>query len=128
MYPLCHSEPGESLERHPLLLRSRQKADSSPSTSLRVGMTPIGYCARRMAITLETTGSKNMTQSANVTKTVKRSLSRTICRCIHLVFSIPILGYIYSPFDKLPSYAPKTRYVFVPMMILSGLWMWKGHV
>ena len=81
-----------------------------------------------MAITLETTGSNNMTQSANATKIVKRSLSRTICRWIHLVFSIPILGYIYSPFDKLPSYAPKTRYVFVPMMILSGLWMWKGHV
>lgn len=69
-----------------------------------------------------------MTQSANATKPVKRSLTRTICRLIHLVFSIPILGYIYSPFDRLPSYAPKTRYVFVPIMILSGLWMWKGYV
>lgn len=69
-----------------------------------------------------------MTQSANATNIVKRSLTRTICRLIHLVFSIPILGYIYSPFDRLPSYAPKTRYVFVPIMILSGLWMWKGHV
>jgi len=69
-----------------------------------------------------------MNQSANVAKVAKRGLTRTICRLIHLVFSIPILGYIYSPFDKLPSYAPKTRYVFVPIMILSGLWMWKGHV
>jgi hypothetical protein len=69
-----------------------------------------------------------MTQSASASKIVKPSLTRTICRWIHLVFSIPILGYIYSPFDKLPSYAPKTRYVFVPIMILSGLWMWKGHV
>ena len=69
-----------------------------------------------------------MTQSANAANIAKRGLTRTICRLIHLVFSIPILGYIYSPFDKLPSYAPKTRYVFVPIMILSGLWMWKGHV
>ena len=69
-----------------------------------------------------------MSQSASASKTVNRSLTRTICRWIHLVLSIPILGYIYSPFDKLPSYAPKTRYVFVPIMILSGLWMWKGHV
>jgi hypothetical protein len=53
---------------------------------------------------------------------------RTIFRCIHLIFSIPILGYIYSPFDKLPDYAFKTRYIFVPAMVLTGLWMWKGHV
>jgi hypothetical protein len=69
-----------------------------------------------------------MTQSVNVANPVNRGLTRTICRWIHIVFSIPILGYIYSPFEKLPSYAPKTRYVFVPIMILSGLWMWKGHV
>ena len=57
-----------------------------------------------------------------------RNLTRTLFRWIHLIFSIPILGYIYSPFDKLPQYATRTRYVFVPIMILSGLWMWKGHV
>jgi hypothetical protein len=53
---------------------------------------------------------------------------RVIFRCIHLILSIPIMGYIYSPFDKLPGYAPKTRYVFFPLMVLTGLWMWKGHV
>ena len=66
-----------------------------------------------------------MTQSANV---VNRGRSRTIFRWIHILFSIPILGYIYSPFDKIPQYAAPTRLVFVPLMILSGLWMWKGHV
>lgn len=55
-------------------------------------------------------------------------IPRTIFRWIHLIFSIPVLGYIYSPFDKIPNYAPATRFVFVPIMILSGLWMWKGHV
>ena len=69
-----------------------------------------------------------MTQSANAANAAKRGLARTIFRWVHLVFSIPILGYIYSPFDKLPAYAFKTRYVFVPIMILSGLWMWKVHV
>ena len=53
---------------------------------------------------------------------------RTIFRWIHLVFSIPIIGYIYSPFDKIPDYARPTRFVFVPVMVLSGLWMWKGHL
>lgn len=66
-----------------------------------------------------------MTQPANI---ANRSLSRTIFRWIHIVFSIPILGYIYSPFDKLPMYAFKTRFIFVPIIALSGLWMWKGHV
>jgi hypothetical protein len=59
---------------------------------------------------------------------LNQSTRRWIFRCIHIVFAIPILGYIYSPFEKLPDYAPLTRYVFVPVMVLSGLWMWKGHL
>jgi hypothetical protein len=59
---------------------------------------------------------------------MKDTTKRSIVRSIHIIFSIPILGYIYSPFEKLPGYAPATRYVFLPAMVLSGLWMWKGHV
>lgn len=54
--------------------------------------------------------------------------TRTIFRWIHLILAIPIVGYIYGPFEKLPDYAFPTRYVFLPMMVLTGLWMWKGHV
>ena len=68
-----------------------------------------------------------MATSANAANIVNRGITRSIFRWIHLVFSIPILGYIYSPFDKLPQYAFRTRFVFVPAMVLSGLWMWKGH-
>ena len=53
---------------------------------------------------------------------------RVIFRWIHIVLSIPIVGYIYSPFDKIPQYAPATRYVVLPTMVLTGLWMWKGHL
>jgi thiosulfate reductase cytochrome b subunit len=59
---------------------------------------------------------------------MKDVIKRSILRWIHIVVAIPILGYIYSPFEKLPDYAPATRYVFLPVMVLSGLWMWKGHV
>jgi hypothetical protein len=59
---------------------------------------------------------------------MNQSTIRSIFRWIHIFFSIPILGYIYSPFDKIPQYAFPTRFIFVPVMILSGLWMWKGHV
>ena len=53
---------------------------------------------------------------------------RSIFRWIHIVFGIPIVGYIYSPFKELPNYAPLTRFVFLPTIVLTGLWMWKGHV
>jgi hypothetical protein len=52
---------------------------------------------------------------------------RSIIRWIHLIFSIPIIGYIYSPFENIPEYAGPTRFVFFPILALSGLWMWQGH-
>jgi len=59
---------------------------------------------------------------------MKDVTQRAIFRLIHLILAIPIVGYIYSPFKNLPDYAGPTRYVFLPAMVLTGLWMWKGHV
>jgi len=59
---------------------------------------------------------------------MKEATKRSIVRWIHIVLAIPIVGYIYSPFDQIPNYAFVTRYVYVPILVLSGLWMWKGHV
>lgn len=59
---------------------------------------------------------------------MNEATKRSIVRWIHIVFSIPIIGYIYSPFDQIPNYAPLVRFVFLPLMVLSGFWMWKGHV
>lgn len=53
---------------------------------------------------------------------------RLILRWIHIILAIPIYGYLYSPFEKLPQYATPTRYVFFPLMALTGLLMWKGHL
>jgi hypothetical protein len=59
---------------------------------------------------------------------MKETTKRSIVRWLHLILAIPIIGYIYSPFDQIPNYAPATRFVFLPAMLLSGLWMWKGHL
>ena len=59
---------------------------------------------------------------------MKASTERIIVRTIHLIFTIPIFGYIFSPFDKLPMYAFRTRFIFFPIMVLTGLWMWKGYL
>ena len=53
---------------------------------------------------------------------------RWILRLIHLIFSIPIVGYVYNPFEELPNYAPVVRFVSIPVLVLTGFWMWKGHV
>jgi hypothetical protein len=59
---------------------------------------------------------------------MKEVTKRSILRWIHIVFGIPILGYIYSPFEEIPKYAARVRFVVVPVILLSGFWMWKGHV
>jgi hypothetical protein len=58
----------------------------------------------------------------------EEAIKRSSVRWIHIVFAIPILGYIYSPSEQIPNYAPATRFVFVPVLVLSGLWMWKGQI
>ncbi len=60
--------------------------------------------------------------------TMRDMTQRSILRWIHIVLAIPIIGYIYSPFERLPDYARLTRFVFSPVMALSGLWTWKGHL
>ena len=59
---------------------------------------------------------------------MKETTKRSIFRWIHIVISIPIIGYIYSPFEEIPNYAPAVRYVVLTVRVLSGFWMWKGHI
>lgn len=59
---------------------------------------------------------------------ISKATTRSILRWIHLVLAIPILGYIYSPFEDIPQYAPLVRFVFVPAIILVGYWMYAGVV
>ena len=67
-------------------------------------------------------------RSTEYKRVMKETTKRMIIRWIHIICGIPIIGYIYSPFEQIPNYAPATRFVFLPVMLLSGLWMWKGHL
>lgn len=58
---------------------------------------------------------------------ISSAMQRTIFRWVHIVMAIPIAGYVYSPFEQLPNYAPVVRFVAIPVIVLTGLWMWKGH-
>ena len=57
---------------------------------------------------------------------MSNATKRAILRWIHLIFAIPIIGYVYSPFADLPNYAPVARFVSIPVVLLSGLWMYAG--
>jgi len=59
---------------------------------------------------------------------MREANKRSIFRWTHIVFGIPMIGYIYDSPQDTQYYAPIVRYLFVPVLVLSGLWMWKGHV
>lgn len=53
---------------------------------------------------------------------------RAIVRWTHVIFGLPLVAYIYGPPSETMQYLAYFRYVYVPMVLLTGLWMWKGHV
>jgi hypothetical protein len=59
---------------------------------------------------------------------ISNATKRSILRWIHLVLAVPILGYIYSPPAEAQQYASAVRFVFVPVIILAGFWMYAGAV
>src|SRR5205823_3790613 len=59
---------------------------------------------------------------------ISNAAKRAILRCIHLILSVPILGYIYGEPSEVQPYAGAVRFVFVPVIILSGFWMYAGVV
>ncbi len=58
---------------------------------------------------------------------MRKNVTRSIVRWIHLSLSIPVLGYIYGKPADVQQYANGVRFIFFPAIVLTGLWMWKGH-
>lgn len=54
---------------------------------------------------------------------MKAHLERKIIRWIHIILSIPILGYIYGPVAQLAYPALAVKLVFLPIIVLSGCWL-----
>ena len=57
---------------------------------------------------------------------MKASTERKIIRWIHILLSIPLIGYIYGPVASIPAAAMMVRFVFLPVIVLSGFYLWKG--
>jgi hypothetical protein len=59
---------------------------------------------------------------------MSNATKRSILRAIHLIVSIPMLGYIYGKPSEVQQYAAATRFVFVPIVMFVGLWMYSGVI
>ena len=57
---------------------------------------------------------------------MNNATKRSILRWIHIVCTIPVLGYVYGPISEVQQYAGVARLVFVPVIILTGYWMYAG--
>ncbi|MES2109461.1 MAG: hypothetical protein V4577_11965 [Bacteroidota bacterium] len=58
---------------------------------------------------------------------MKASTERIVIRWLHILLSIPVIGYIYGPVAQLHYAALAVRWVFFPIIVISGFWLWKGH-
>ena len=59
---------------------------------------------------------------------MKASTERKIIRWLHILLSIPVIGFIYGPVAEIPEAAQAVRFVFFPIIVLSGLYLWKGYL
>ena len=59
---------------------------------------------------------------------ISSGAKRSILRWIHLVFVIPTLGYIYEPASEVQQYAGGVRFIFLPVLMFSGYWMYAGLI
>ena len=58
---------------------------------------------------------------------MKASTERKIIRTIHIIGAGIIGTYIYSPWSTIEWFALLNQVFVVPLLILTGIWMWKGH-
>jgi hypothetical protein len=49
---------------------------------------------------------------------------RNIIRLIHLLLSVPIAGYLYGPVAAIPPATWFTRWIAMPVVVLTGFWLW----
>jgi len=57
---------------------------------------------------------------------MKASTERKLIRWFHIIASIPVIGYIYGPVAEIPEAVTALKWIIFPLLVLSGLWLWKG--
>ena len=50
---------------------------------------------------------------------------RRILRWMHIIFGLVIMCYIYSPFHEIVWFQIVMKFVIIPVITISGIWIWK---
>ena len=53
--------------------------------------------------------------------------TRDLMRWIHLIGAAVILTFVYSPWRNEATFLLSMRVLVIPILGLTGLWMWQGH-
>lgn len=59
---------------------------------------------------------------------MKNSAKRNAVRMLHIAVGSVLAAYIYSPWGENQAFQIATKAILIPLTILSGLWLWKGHL
>ncbi len=57
---------------------------------------------------------------------MKASTERKTIRWIHIILSMPLLWFIYGPVAETQKAAGAMKFVFIPVVVLTGFWLWLG--
>lgn len=52
---------------------------------------------------------------------------RNLMRWMHLIGAAVIYTFVYSPWGNEPAFLLSMRILIIPILTLTGLWMWQGH-
>ena len=59
---------------------------------------------------------------------MKNSAKRNAARILHIAAGCVLASYIYSPWGENHAFQIATKAIVIPLTIISGLWLWKGHL
>lgn len=51
---------------------------------------------------------------------------RVILRWFHLITGAILVTYIYSPWSNILAFSFLVKFIIIPILIISGIWLWKG--
>lgn len=50
---------------------------------------------------------------------------RVVLRWTHIVLGLVIMCYIYSPFSQYKLFQVLIKFVIIPLITFTGIWVWK---
>lgn len=50
---------------------------------------------------------------------------RAVLRWAHLILGLVVMCYIYSPFHHYPVFRVAVKFVVIPVIAFTGIWIWK---